>query len=237
MRVLIADDEPIARQVLREQLEEFADVEILGEAATGAEALELAQQLKPEAAFLDLQMPELDGLAVARRLTGGLPLVIYVTAYEQYALNAFDAGAIDYLLKPVRKERLAAALAKARAQLGARKSKEPPAPEVRRVVGRSGSDQYLLDPAEIVAFVADGDLVWIHTGGRKYLSPHSLRMLEERLPPPRFRRVHRGALVNTDHIRRISPLSSSRWLLRMSNGMEVAVSKRMATALRADAGW
>lgn len=237
MRVLIADDEPIARQVLREQLEEFADVEILGEAATGAEALELAQYLKPEAAFLDLQMPGMDGLAVARRLTGGLPLVIYVTAYEQYALNAFDAGAIDYLLKPVRKERLAVALEKARTQLGARSSAEPAASEVRRLVGRSGSDQYLLDPAEIVAFVAEGDLVWIHTGARKYLSPHPLRVLEDRLRPPRFRRIRRGALVNTDHIRRISPLSSSRWLLKMSNGMEVVVSKRMATALRADAGW
>lgn len=237
MKVLIADDEPIARQVLREQLEEFPDVEIIGEAASGAEALALAQQSKPEAAFLDLQMPELDGLAIARRLTGGLPLVVYVTAYEQYALNAFDAGALDYLLKPVRKERLAAALSKVREQLGARRAAEAPAPEVRRVMGRSGPDQYLLDPAEIVAFLADGDLVWIHTGARKFLSPHALRVLEERLRPPRFRRIHRGALVNTDHIRKISPLSSSRWLLKMSNGMEVTVSKRMATALRADAGW
>ena len=96
---------------------------------------------------------------------------------------------------------------------------------------------YLLDPAEIVAFQADGELVHIITTGQRYLSDHSLKALEEKLERPRFRRVHRGTLINTDHLRKISPLSSRRWLLKMSNGFEAVVSKRLASAIREQARW
>jgi len=185
-------------------------------------------------------MPGLDGFAVARSLRGApLPLIIYVTAFEKHALQAFETGAVDYLLKPVRHERLLAALDKARQRLaGIRSAPTPAAPaEPRRIVGRIGSDLHLLDPGDVIAFQAEADSVRIVTASGRYLAEHSLRALEQRLPAHRFRRIHRGTIINTDHIRKISPLSSKRWLLRMSNGLEAVVSKRMAGVIREATRW
>ena len=241
MKALIADDEQIARQVMRELLEGFAEVEIVGEAATGLEAAERIGDLHPDVVFLDLQMPDLDGFAVARSLRGDRrPLVIFVTAYAEHALEAFDTGAVDYLLKPVREERLAAALGKARVQLAGVGESTPERkgqPELQKIVGRVGSDLYLLQPSEVIAFQADHELVYVLTASRRYYSDHSLKELETRLPEPRFRRVHRKTIINTDHIRKISPLSSKRWLLKMSSGLEVVVSRRMAGAIRETTYW
>jgi DNA-binding LytR/AlgR family response regulator len=246
MRVLIADDEPIAREILREHVEAIPSLEIAGEASTGKETLARIIDLKPDVVLLDLQMPEMDGLTVVRSLRAERPLIIFVTAFEKHALEAFDVDAVDYLLKPVRRERLERAIAKAERQLkaGARaalqergKPEEPP----RKIVGRRGSNVYLLDPAAIVAFQAEGELVHIITAGTaagpRYLSDHSLRVLETKLPKPIFRRIHRGTIINTDHIRRISPLSSKRWLLKMSNGLEAVVSKRLASSIRGSTKW
>jgi len=234
MTVLIADDEPVARQVLREHVEAIPSLEIAGEASTGKETLQRILDLEPDVVLLDQQMPELDGLAVVRSLRGAqTPLIIFVTAYERHALEAFEVGAVDYLLKPVRRERLEKAIEKARRQLKSAPAIEGP----KKIIGRRGTDLYLLDPAEIVAFQADGELVHIITSGQRYLSDHSLKALEEKLERPRFRRVHRGTLINTDHLRKISPLSSRRWLLKMSNGFEAVVSKRLASAIREQARW
>lgn len=239
MRVLIVDDEPVARQVLVELLEECPGVNVAGEASNGVEAVEHVERLKPDVVLLDLQMPGLDGFAVARRLRGGrLPLVIFVTAFEKHALEAFETGAVDYLLKPVRRERLASALEKARRQLaGLRQAAPAEATEPRRIVGRLGPDLHLLDPDEVIAFVAEGDTVRIVTTAGRYYAEHSLKALEQRLPAPRFRRIHRGTIINTDHIRKISPLTSKRWLLKMSNGLEAVVSKRMAGVIREATHW
>jgi two-component system, LytTR family, response regulator len=234
MKILIADDEPVARQVLREHVEAIPSVEIAGEASTGKETLQRILDLDPDVVLLDQQMPELDGLAVVRSLRGAnTPLIIFVTAYERHALEAFEVGAVDYLLKPVRRERLEKAIEKARRQLKSPAAARGP----KKIVGRRGTDLYLLDPAEIVAFQADGELVHIITTGQRYLSDHSLKALEDKLERPRFRRVHRGTLINTDHLRKISPLSSRRWLLKMSNGFEAVVSKRLASAIREQARW
>jgi two-component system, LytTR family, response regulator len=234
MRILIADDEPVARQVLREHVEGIPSLEIAGEASTGKETLQRILDWDPDVVLLDQQMPELDGLAVVRSLRGAhTPLIIFVTAYERHALEAFEVGAVDYLLKPVRRERLEKAIEKARRQLKSLPAAQGP----KKIVGRRGTDLYLLDPAEIVAFQADGELVHIITIGQRYLSDHSLKALEEKLERPRFRRVHRGTLINTDHLRKISPLSSRRWLLKMSNGFEAVVSKRLASAIREQARW
>jgi two-component system, LytTR family, response regulator len=234
MRILIADDEPVARQVLREHVEAIPSLEIAGEASTGKETLQRILDWDPDVVLLDQQMPERDGLAVVRSLRGAhTPLIIFVTAYERHALEAFEVGAVDYLLKPVRRERLEKAIEKARRQLKSLPAAQGP----KKIVGRRGTDLYLLDPAEIVAFQADGELVHIITIGQRYLSDHSLKALEEKLERPRFRRVHRGTLINTDHLRKISPLSSRRWLLKMSNGFEAVVSKRLASAIREQARW
>ena len=244
MRILIADDEPIARQVLREHIESIPGLEVAGEASTGPETLQCILDLQPDLVLLDLQMPELDGLATARFLRGSrTPAVIFVTAYERHALEAFEVGAVDYVLKPVRRGRLEQAIEKARKQAPA-----PAGPSalaagaLRKIVGRRGVDMYLLDPSEIVAFQAEGELVHIVTAsetkpGQRYLSDHCLKTLEEKLEQPRFRRVHRSTIINTDHIRKISPLSSKRWLLRMSNGFEAVVSKRLAGSIREQGRW
>jgi DNA-binding LytR/AlgR family response regulator len=237
LRILIADDEPIAREILRDHIDSIAGLEIAGEASTGAEAISRIFDLRPDVVLLDLQMPELDGLSVVRSLTGDRPpLIIFVTAYESHALAAFEVGAIDYLLKPVRRERLEKAIEKARRQL---KTQAAPAPSetLRKIVGRRGSDLYLLDPAEIVAFQAEGELVHILTAAQRYLSDYSLKALEEKLERKRFRRIHRSTIINTDHIRKISPLSSKRWMLKMSNNFEAVVSKRLASAIREDTRW
>jgi two-component system, LytTR family, response regulator len=237
LRILIADDEPIAREILREHIEAMPSLEIAGEASTGRETLARIIDLKPDIVLLDLQMPEMDGLTVVRSLRGEIrPLIIFVTAFEKHALEAFDVEAVDYLLKPIRRERLERAIAKAGRLLKSVKPadvEEPP----RKIVGRRGSNLYLLDPSEIVAFQAEGELVHIITPSQKYLSDHSLRVLETKLLKPVFRRVHRGTIINTDHIRRISPLSSKRWLLKMSNGFEAIVSKRLASSIRGQTKW
>jgi DNA-binding LytR/AlgR family response regulator len=233
LRVLIADDEPIAREILREHIDAIAGLEFAGEASTGAEAISRIFDLRPDVVLLDLQMPQLDGLSVVRALSGeSAPLIIFVTAYETHALAAFEVGAIDYLLKPVRRERLEKAIEKARRQM-----KPVAAIAPRKIVGRRGSNLFPLDPSEIIAFQADGELVHIITTTQRYLSDHSLKVLAEKLNQTRFRRIHRSTIINTDHIRKISPLSSKRWLLKMSNNFEAVVSKRLVSGIREDTRW
>jgi len=231
LRVLIADDEPVARQVLREHLEDMHAVEVVGEASTGREAVQKILELDPDVVLLDQQMPEMDGLSVVRHLKARVPLVIFVTAFQEHALDAFDVGAVDYLLKPVRRERLEQAMEKAR-RLVVPQTKPQGMSALKKIAGRRGADIYLLDPAEIIAFQAEGELVHIITAGQKYLAESTLKVLEKDPTLPTFRRVHRATLLNTEHIRKISPLSSRRWLLKMSNGFEAVVSKRLASTLR-----
>ncbi len=233
MRVLIADDEPLARRVLREHLEEFPWIRIVAEASTGTEAIDRILEFEPDLALLDLRMPELDGLSAVRSLPGArMPLVIFVTAHERHALEAFDVGAIDYLLKPVRFERLKDALERARARLNPPQPSADTRPRLRKIVGRSGTELHLFDPADVIAFTAEGELVYVVTSSGRFLANHPLRYLESEVLPPVFRRIRRQVIVNTDHIRTISPLTSKRWLLKLSNGMEAIVSKRMAGAIR-----
>jgi DNA-binding LytR/AlgR family response regulator len=234
--VLIADDEPIARNTMRELLVGFPDVDVVGEATTGLEAAGAIRELSPEVALLDLQMPDMDGFSVVRSLQGRvIPLVIYVTAHGEHALEAFDTGAVDYLLKPVRPERLGAALDKARTQLaGIESGSGGPAGDraLEKIIGKRGRDLYRLDPGDVIAFHAEREIISVVAVQGRFYSDHTLRTLERRLPRPPFRRVHRNSIVNADHIRKISPLSSKRWLLTMSNGLEVVVSKRLADTIR-----
>lgn len=234
MRVLIADDEPIARRVLRELLEECPGVIVAGEAVSGAEVLRQVERLNPDLVLLDIHMPQTDGLAVARRLRPEpLPLVIYVTAYEQHALAAFETGAVDYLLKPVRLERLRAALDRAQSQLRALRGSPPsPAPVPQRFAARLGDEIHLIDVCDIILFRAAEGGVEVVTAAGRYRCEQTLRELERRFPPPQFRRIHRAVLINTAHLRSISPLSSRRYLLRLTGGLEAVVSKRMAGVIR-----
>lgn len=249
LKTLIIDDEPIARKVLREELEALDGVEVIGEAADGAEALEMIGSAHPDLVLLDLQMPMMGGLDVVRQLKHGnhLPVVVIVTAYDEHALQAFEAGAIDYLLKPVGQERLSQAVERAKRVTGReaieriahlQEIADPPnRPRTRRIVGKIGEEYFLLSADEIYAFQAEGDLVWIITAKRKYLATQTLKELELRLRSTSFRRIHRSALVNVDHVRKMSALSSQRWLITMSNDQEFVASKRQARIVRELLTW
>jgi two-component system LytT family response regulator len=249
LKTLIVDDEPIARQVLREELELIAGVEIVGEADNGAAALDEIQQLRPDLVLLDLQMPLMGGLDVVRNLKGGthMPVIVIVTAFDSYAIQAFDAGAVDYLLKPVGQERLARAVERAKRVTG-REAVEQVArlqeiagpaslPRVGKVVGKVGEEYFLLSTADISAFQAEGDIVWIIASKRKYTATQTLKALEERLKHTSFRRIHRNALVNVDHIQKMSAITSQRWLITLTNDQEFIASKRQARAVRELLRW
>ncbi len=251
MRTLIVDDEPIARSILREELGQYHTIELIGEAGSGTEALRLIESMEPDLVFLDLQMPGLSGFDIVKRVAGGskIPVFVIVTAYDQYAIKAFEAGAVDYLLKPVRQERVAEAIEKAgrmlaRAGAPARQlaalndvANADAPKQVRRIVARSGPEYLLLGTDEVLAFRAEGDLVWIVTAKKKFLATESLRKIQEKLENNGFRRVHRNALVNVDHIRKMSPLTSNRWLITMSNNLEFIVSKRQARNVQGLLSW
>ena len=242
---MIVDDEPIARRVLREELELIDNVEVIGEAADGASALQKIGSQHPDLVLLDLEMPAMGGLDVVRQLKHGkhLPVIVIVTAYHQHALQAFDAGAIDYLLKPVGQERLSQAVERARRVTGRQATEriaqlqEIAEPRTRRIVGKVGEEYFLLSAGEIYAFQAEGDLVWIVTAKRKYLATQTLKELELRLKNGSFRRIHRNALVNVDHVRKMSALSSQRWLITMNNDLEFVASKRQARTVRDLLSW
>lgn len=249
LRTLIVDDEPIARRVLREELESMSEIELIGDADSGAAALDRIARDRPDLVLLDLQMPEMNGFEVVENLknTGHIPAIIIVTAYDSYALQAFDAGAVDYLLKPVGQDRLAEAVARAK-RLSANQAAErlaqlqeianpAPGPRTRRIVGKVGEEYFLLNADEIYAFQADGDLVWIITAKRRYLATQTLKTLQDRLRDSSFRRIHRNALLNVDHVRKMSALSSQRWLITLSNEQQFVVSKRQARGVRELLNW
>src|ERR1700722_644378 len=249
LRTLVVDDEPVARRVLREELESIGDVEIVGEADNGLSALEQIAARRPDLVLLDLQMPGMGGLDVVRKIRGGerLPAIVIVTAYDRYALEAFEAGAVDYLLKPIGQERLAEAVERARRITGQeaverlahlQEIADPASgPLPRKIVGKVGEEYFLLNAAEIYAFQADGDIVWIVTAKRKYLATQTLKVLEQRLVSSSFQRIHRNALVNVDHVRKMSALSSQRWLITLSNDQEFIASKRQARSVRQLLNW
>src|ERR1051325_1385806 len=249
IKTLIVDDEPIARRVLRDALELFPDIKVIGEAENGKEALKKIRELRPDLVFLDLQMPLLSGFEVVRSMEPPLPVVIIVTAFDQHAIEAFEAGAVDYLLKPVKEDRLAKALdrakklqgdpveiAKSVAQItGAYTPGNAPAS--RKIVGRSGEEYYLLDADEVLAFQAEREIVWIVTAKQRLMATQSLRAILDRLGEPQFQRVHRNAIVNVNHIRKMSALSSQRWLITLSNALQLIVSKRQAHNIRQVLRW
>jgi DNA-binding LytR/AlgR family response regulator len=252
LKTLIVDDEPIARRVLREELELFPEVEIVAEAENGREALQKITDLQPDLVFLDLQMPVMGGFEVVRNLRGArLPVIVVITAFDQHAIEAFEAGAIDYLLKPINETRLRKAIERAGnlqgkplevAETLAKIASTPDATtptssKGRKIVGRIGEEYFILDANEVLAFQAEGEIVWIITSKNRYICAQSLRAIETRLSQLQFQRVHRNAIVNVNHVRKMSALSSQRWLLTLSNQQQLIVSKRQAHNIRQILQW
>ena len=251
LRALIVDDEPIARKVLREELEAFDSVDVIGEAENGEAALRKILSFKPDVVFLDIEMPVMGGFELLNHLTGGyLPAIVMVTAYDEHAIRAFEAGAVDYLLKPASQQRLTQALERARRlvrnpqeaaehvahlqQVGAGSSE---ALKPKKIVGKLGQEFFLLSPQEVLAFQAEGENVWIITAKQRYAATQNLKSIQDRLANSYFRRIHRNALVNVEQIRKMSMITSQRWLLTLTNGQEFVVSKRQAKNVRDVLNW
>jgi two-component system LytT family response regulator len=231
MRVIIVDDEPLARAVLREYLGAYPDIEIAGECANGFEAVKAITELEPDLAFLDIQMPKLDGFEVAE-LAGARTRYLFVTAYDQFALRAFEIHAVDYLLKPFSRERLDQALAHARGLVKAPPQVEPLLAQaaqrslpLERVLIRDGARVHVVPVANIAYAEAQDDYVLIHADGRSYLKNQPLSELESQLDPAAFVRVHRSYLVNLAAVRRIEQASKDTHCAVLDGDVRIPISR------------
>ena len=231
IRALIVDDEPPARGELRYLLSAHPEVEIVGEAATAKEALTLADSVRYDAVFLDVEMPEMTGLEVARLVLDRRerPAVVFVTAHERYAVDAFAVEAFDYLVKPVDPERLARVVDRLRQ---ARRRAAPPVEKI--AVVSSGGAKTLLDYDAIHWIAADGDYSRVHTYDRSYLATAPLRRLEEQLPANRFARIHRSHIVNLAKVAAVRRGGPDRIRLALDDAAktELDVARRQTRALR-----
>lgn len=249
LRVIVADDERPARAVLEEMIDAGPDAELVGEAGTGPEAVALIERVRPDLALLDLEMPEMDGLEVARVVRAeALPLFAFVTAYDEYAARAFEVNAVDYLLKPVAPERLDETFRRARERLAKPGWREDHSASLRlalseyerararsadRLPVRKGEDILLVPTDQIVSAVAEGELLHLTTvRSEKHVICYRLKDLEARLDPARFVRLSRGTLANARMIARFSPMPGGTYLAIMTNGQELSVSRSQARILR-----
>ena len=226
LTALIVDDERLARNELRRLLSAHADVAVAGEASNAVEAEALLSAGGIDVLFLDIQMPGASGFDLLERLDT-LPAVIFTTAYDEYAVRAFEVNAFDYLLKPIRPERLAAALAKVRTT---RSAERRPMPD--RVFLREGERCWIVSVADIVFFEAEGNYTRAHFGRERPLIRTSLQALEARVDPAVFFRASRRHLVNLRHIESIDEDVGDSYLVRLRGGHSVAVSRRQSRKLR-----
>jgi len=244
LSALVVDDEPLARELLRELLGRMSGVAVVGECSNGFEAVKAIAEKPPDVVFLDIQMPKLDGfevLGLLPRRDDGRPAVVFVTAYDQYAVKAFEANAVDYLLKPFDRARLGAAIERVRSRLAAGRAAPPPglaaeardpARPVSRVVVRDGANITVLPVATIDWVKAEDDYVLLRAGGRDHLKAETLGSLEAQLPKDRFVRIHRSYLVNLDRLVRLEggPTGVPAAILR--DGTSLPVSRTGARRLR-----
>jgi len=231
MRVIIVDDEHLARAVLREYLADDPGIEIVAECANGFEAVKAIGELRPDLVFLDIQMPKLDGFEVVE-LAGTRTQYVFVTAYDQFALRAFEVRAIDYLLKPFSRERLAQALASARLRTAPPEQVEAVAQEaarrhgpLERILIRDGSRVHVVPASSIDWIEAQDDYVQISAGGRTHLKNGRMAELEQGLDPSLFLRVHRSYIVNVGAIERIEAATRDSWCAVLKDGKRVPVSR------------
>ena len=250
IRALLVDDEQLARDRLAGFLGHLDDVEVVGQAGDGVEALRQIEERRPDLIFLDVQMPGMDGLEVLKALRTPAPHVIFATAYDEYAIRAFEVGAVDYLLKPFARARVEEAVNRVRARVTSERS----APDLEGVLRRleergrvhvshvpvySGKRILIVPVSDVLWFGVEYRLVYAHTAERAYMTNYTLRELEERVDPAMFFRAHKSTLVNLDHVKEIVPWFGGRYklVMRDATGSEVALSRAQARALRARLRW
>jgi two-component system, LytTR family, response regulator len=239
IRAIIVDDEPLARDGVRLHLDGASDIEVVGEAGSGEEAVALVEAERPDLMFLDVQMPGLDGFGVLEAIGPQLrPTTVFTTAWDQFAVRAFDAHAVDYILKPYDAERFHTALERARAQVRERRRNRMDdnlgslLEELRarsrfteRLVVRSGGRIVILRTAEIDWVEAASNYVRIHAGGRDYLHRETMTALETKLDPAEFVRIHRSTIVRVDRIRELEPLFQGDYVVILTDGTRLTSSR------------
>ena len=250
IRVVIADDERPARSFLASLLRDIDEVELLGEASNGLEAVALIEEAEPDLAFLDLQMPELDGLGVVRMIDKSrMPLIAFVTAYDEYAVEAFEVHAIDYLLKPVERTRLRETIRRAQERLEKTDLREAESERLTRAANayetavrpqyleripvRRRDEIFILPVRDIASIIADGELLHLTTDrNEKHVLNYRLKDLEARLDPAIFLRLARGTLANVEMISRISPMPGGTYVITLTNQQQLNVSRLQSRILR-----
>lgn len=248
LRVLVADDEPPARRKLVAHLRQEDGVEVAGEAGDGPAAVEAIQRLAPDLLFLDVQMPGMSGFEVIEAVGADrMPPVVFVTAYDQYAVEAFEVEAIDYLLKPFSAARFRQAFERVRRRLAERTSPaeslarllqevRPGARPVERIVGRLGEKIVLVPVADVTHLAAEGNYVRVHAAGRSYLIRDTLSRLESRLDPQRFARIHRSVIVNVACVQELQPHFHGDYVVLLRSGERLRLSRRYQDRLLGEQG-
>ncbi len=240
LTTIIVDDEPLARERVRTLLEAEGDIEILAECGSGPEALEAMADRRPDLLFLDVQMPEMDGFQVLRELAPPLPVVIFVTAFDEHAVKAFEAQALDYVLKPFKVTRFKSAVARAREQIGRQQpedatrrlldllaqQKQQAKPEyLSRVVVRDRNKVRFVKTAEIDWIEASGNYVVLHAGKENHVVRETLAAFEAQLSPREFVRVSRSAIVNLDRVEHFEPTFNNEHVIVLSNGARLPMTR------------
>jgi two-component system LytT family response regulator len=244
IRVVVVDDEELARQVLREYLSTHKEIEIIAECANGFEAVKVISEQRPDLVFLDIQMPKLDGFEVLE-LIGSDTAFIFVTAYDNHAIRAFEVHAVDYLLKPVGPDRFEAALARARERLAGKTpaptlpandlaaAARPPAQFADRIPVRDGARVTIIPVTKLDYAEAQDDYVALCAEGKKHLKQQTIASLEAALDPQRFLRVHRSYIVNLERVARVEPYGKDTHVAVLQNGAQLPVSRAGYARLRA----
>lgn len=240
IRTLLVDDEDLARAAIRRALETMPDIEIVGECHNGVEAIEAIALLRPDLVLLDIEMPGFDGFQVVQQLTDP-PVIVFITAYDEYAVRAFEANAIDYLLKPVQPERLERALTRVRQRVrgpgnenGSRVkeiARERGGP-LRRLAARRGKRIVIVPLRDVIRLEIEDKLVFAVTAGDRLLIEKTITELEALLEPAGFLRISRGELVNLEMVKELVPWFSGTWRVKLNNGEERDVSRERARQLK-----
>ena len=233
LKAVLVDDEELARGYLRELLAPHAEIRIVAECANGFEAVKAIAETSPDLLFLDVQMPKLDGFEVLELIEPAqVSVVVFVTVYDQYAMRAFDAHAVDYLLKPFSAERFERALDRARARLGERRAPPDLAPEARapgerplRIVVKDGTRVHVIPIARLDYVAAQDDYVALHSEGKSYPKQQPIAALEALLDPACFVRIHRSAIVNLERVARIEPYGKDSRIAILNDGTRLPVSR------------
>jgi two-component system, LytTR family, response regulator len=237
IRTMIIEDEAPARRLLLEFMKPFTELELIGECADGFEGAKRVMELKPDLVFLDIQMPRINGIEMLELLRGEkMPLIIFTTAFDEFAIRSFEYNTCDYLLKPLNQERFEKAVAKAVKVLQDEKILPPDLDNLitqgiskdqylDRIVIRSGSNIHVVNCEDLLCIEASDDYLVVHTPSDQWVKKQTLKFYEQKLDPDEFVRVHRSFIIKVSAIARIEPYSKDAWVALLSNGLKVSVSK------------